>query len=176
VAAASPFFALFIVIAAYFQFSAAWRLPPAAGRVRYAPSWAFFWVNMLGYSTYYWYPAAPPWYVATYGFGPPRMDVAASAAGGVRFDQILGTHFFTAMYGRAADVFGAIPSLHVAYPLLAVYFAHRFGALRTLCWGFYVVMCFSAVYLNHHYVLDVIWGSAYALLVGLAVDRYLSRT
>ncbi len=66
--------------------------------------WAFFWVNMIGYSTYYWFPAAPPWYVAAHGLGPAKMDVAASAAGCLRFDELLGTHFFTGMYGRSADV------------------------------------------------------------------------
>lgn len=36
-------------------------------RFQYALPWSFFWVNMLGYSTYYWFPAAPPWYVALKG-------------------------------------------------------------------------------------------------------------
>ena len=127
---------------------------------------------MLGYTTYYWYAAAPPWYVATYGLGPANLSVQANSAGCVRFDQLLGTHFFTEMYGRAADVFGAIPSLHVAYPLLAAFFAFRFGALRIFSFCFYVLMCFSAVYLNHHYVLDIIWGSSYALLVGWIVYQF----
>lgn len=134
--------------------------------------WAFFWLNLIGYSTYYWYAAAPPWYVELYGLGPAKMDVAAHSAGCARFDQILGTHFFSEMYGRAADVFGAIPSLHVAYPLLAVYFAFQYGSLRLFCVGFYLLMCFSAVYLNHHYMLDIIWGSTYALCVGWLTFQY----
>lgn len=138
-------------------------------------TWAFFFVNMLGYSTYYWFPAAPPWYVADFGLGPARMDTAASAAGAVRFDLLLGTHFFSEMYGRAADVFGAIPSLHVAYPLLSVFFAFSIGSLRAISVGFYLVMCFSAVYLNHHYVIDILWGSAYALLVFALLGVYANR-
>lgn len=136
---------------------------------------AFLWLNLLGYSTYYWFPAAPPWYVTLYGLGPARLDTPAHPAGCLRFDQILGTHFFSEMYGRSADVFGAIPSLHVAYPLLATYYAFKFGRLRAFCFGFYLLMCFSAVYLNHHYVIDVLWGSAYALLIGFALDRLTSR-
>lgn len=127
--------------------------------------WCFFWVNMIGYSTYYWYPAAPPWYVTDFGLGPANMDARPSAAGCVRFDQLLGTHFFDGWYGRSNDVFGAIPSLHVAYPLLSVLFAFEIGATRVFAIIFYTLMCFAAVYLNHHYVLDLIWGSAYALLV-----------
>jgi inositol phosphorylceramide synthase catalytic subunit len=144
---------------------------------RFAPyvTWAFFIVNMLGYSTYYWFPAAPPWYVADFGLGPARMDTAASSAGAVRFDLLLGTHFFSEMYGRAADVFGAIPSLHVAYPLLSVFFAFAIGSLRSFSVGFYLIMCFSAVYLNHHYLLDILWGSAYALLVFLVIRRFAKK-
>jgi membrane-associated phospholipid phosphatase len=134
--------------------------------------WAFFWLNVIGYSTYYWYAAAPPWYVALYGLGPARLDVSANSAGCARFDQLLGTHFFSEMYGRAADVFGAIPSLHVAYPLLAVYFAFQVGSARLFCILFYLIMCFSAVYLNHHYILDILWGSAYAVLTGVIINRY----
>ena len=141
----------------------------------YRPMWAFFWVNVLGYSTYYWFAAAPPWYVAEHGLGPADLTVAASAAGALRFDALLGTHFFTGMYGRAADVFGAIPSLHVAYPLQACYYAFRYGAARPFAIFFYFSMCFSAVYLNHHYILDILWGSTYAILVCVLLDYYLDR-
>jgi hypothetical protein len=141
----------------------------------FRPMWAFFWVNMIGYSTYYWYAAAPPWYVAAHGLGPADMTVAASAAGALRFDALLGTHFFTGMYGKAADVFGAIPSLHVSYPLIAVYYAQRYGALRTFTAFFYFIMCFSAVYLNHHYLLDILWGSSYAIIVCFGLDFIANR-
>ncbi|MBC7386668.1 MAG: phosphatase PAP2 family protein [Cryobacterium sp.] len=137
----------------------------AAERIGPYVTWGFFWLNMLGYSTYYWFPAAPPWYVADHGLGPALMDTMASPAGAARFDHLLGTHFFTGMYGRSADVFGAIPSLHVAYPLLATLFAFQVKSLRTFGVIFYVIMCFSAVYLNHHYVIDILWGSAYAVLI-----------
>lgn len=140
-----------------------------------ALNWAFFWVNIVGYSTYYWFAAAPPWYVALYGLGPAQMDARPNPAGCLRFDQILGTHFFTGMYGRSADVFGAIPSLHVAYPLISVYFAFRFGTMRVFSVCFYLWMCFSAVYLNHHYVLDILWGSSYALAAAWAMDFYFDR-
>ncbi len=134
--------------------------------------WAFFWVNMLGYSTYYWYAASPPWYVALYGLGPARLDVLANLAGCARFDDLLGLPIFKNWYGRSADVHGAIPSLHIAYPLISVYYAFRFGALKKSTTFFYILMCFSAVYLNHHYILDIIWGSAYAIAVAFTLDMY----
>lgn len=127
--------------------------------------WAFFWLNLLGYSTYYWFPAAPPWYVADHGLGPAKLDVMASAAGCLRFDELLGIQVFAGMYGRSADVFGAIPSLHIAYPFLAFLFSMSLGSLRVFSASFYLIMCFSAVYLNHHYIIDLIWGSVYSLLI-----------
>jgi membrane-associated phospholipid phosphatase len=39
------------------------------------------------------------------------------------------------------------------------------GVLRAFTIGFYLLMCFSAVYLNHHYVLDLMWGTTYAILI-----------
>ena len=174
------FVPIFVAIGAYFYFWASRVGTPKMPATRIqelAPRymWAFFWVNFVGYTTYYWYAAAPPWYVALHGFGPAKMDTLANAAGCVRFDAILGTKFFTEWYGRSADVFGAIPSLHVAYPLQAVIFAFKFGRLRAFSIFFYLVMCFAAVYLNHHYVLDVLLGSLYAIVVTLAVERIFDR-
>jgi membrane-associated phospholipid phosphatase len=188
------FIAIFVLFCAYFVFYLPRKMarkmagnpsgkPPSGTRspsisvaelVKRAPAmmWSFFWLNVAGYSTYYWYAAAPPWYVAEHGLGPADLTVLPNPAGCLRFDQIMGTHFFTGMYGRSADVFGAIPSLHVAYPLVAIYFALRFGAGRIFAVLFYLTMCFSAVYLNHHYLLDIIWGSTYAVIVSMIVDRY----
>jgi inositol phosphorylceramide synthase catalytic subunit len=144
---------------------------------------AFLVVNVLGFATYFIYPVAPPWYVTQYGFGPARIDVHSSAAAASRFDQLLGTHFFDQIYGRGIDVYGAYPSLHVAYPLLAAWAVFRTRELR---WarapavGFFLLICLSAVYLQHHYVTDVLLGIAYAigtlaLLRQLSSQRSLAR-
>ncbi len=126
---------------------------------------AFLIVNVLGFATYFVYPAAPPWYVEAYGFGPARLDVHSTAAAAARFDRLLGTHFFDEIYGRGIDVYGAYPSLHVSYPFMAVYFV---STVRELRWArvpaaaFFLLMCLSAVYLQHHYATDVVLGIAYA--------------
>lgn len=152
----------FFLAAAYFLFF----LSPKESKLASQMTWGFFWLNVLGYSTYYWYPAAPPWYVAEHGFGAANLAVQANLGGCARFDQILGLPIFKTWYGHSADVFGAIPSLHVAYPLLALIYALRMKRLRVWSATFYIWVSFSAVYLNHHYVLDIFWGSAYALLIG----------
>lgn len=174
------FIAVFVLSCAFFRFYVSRKgtaKVSAAEVLKRSPGmmWSFFWVNMIGYSTYYWYAAAPPWYTAKYGLGPADLSVPASQAGCVRFDQLLGTHFFSEFYGRSADVFGAVPSLHIAYPLIAAIYAFRFGTLRAFMTTFYLMMCFSAVYLNHHYVLDILWGSTYAVIILTLTDRYFSR-
>lgn len=144
---------------------------------------AFLVVNLLGFVTYFVYPAAPPWYVTAYGFGPARLDVHSTPAAAARFDHLLGTHFFAEIYGRGIDVYGAYPSLHVAYPLIAVWTAFR---VRELRWArapaalFFLLMCLSAVYLQHHYVTDVLLGVVYAavtlaLLAGVRHHRRAAR-
>ncbi len=139
----------------------------------HAMMWGMFWLNILCCSTYYWYPAAPPWYVDQYGLlGPAQLDVPPSPAGAGRFDALFGVTLFAEFYSRTPNVFGAIPSLHVAFPLLSVYFAFKIRSLRVFCVAFYLWISFAAVYLNHHYILDILWGSVYALAVGWAMDRY----
>lgn len=150
----------YVLVAGYFCV----RFRPQA----YVLPWSFLALNILGYITYHLYPAAPPWYVGLYGLDNLVLDVKPSPAGAARFDELFGVTLFAAMYTKGSNVFGAIPSLHAAYPLLAVFYAFRFKSLRVFCVGFCLLMGFAAVYLNHHYVLDVLWGSAYSILVALA--------
>jgi membrane-associated phospholipid phosphatase len=137
--------------------------------------WCFFTVNVMGFITYFIYPAAPPWYVSQYGLGPARMDVHAYAAAAQRFDLILGTHFFDQIYGRGVDVYGAYPSLHVSYPFLVSWVALTLKKFRVPAIAFYFLMCFSAVYLQHHYLVDVILGTTYACIALYAVRRFLGN-
>ncbi len=139
---------------------------------------SFLIVNVMGYVTYFAYAAAPPWYVTEYGLGPARTDVRPAAAAAHRFDALLGTRFFDEMYGRGVDVFGAYPSLHVAYPLIAAILAFRVAALRWARWPavlFFLLMCLSAVYLQHHYVTDVVLGIVYAVVALAAVSAWERR-
>lgn len=123
--------------------------------------WVFFVSNLIGFSFYYLYPAAPPWYVAAHGF-VADLSVHASPGGAIRFDQLVGLPIMANFYGKSADVFGAIPSLHVVYPFLSLVYGIR---LRRFRWAFavyFAIVCFSAVYLNHHYLLDVFIGLSLA--------------
>jgi inositol phosphorylceramide synthase catalytic subunit len=136
--------------------------------------WTFLAVNVAGVLTYFLYPAAPPWYAAAHGFGPPRFPPTPGAGAAARWDQLTGVPYFAHFYARSANVFGAIPSLHVATPLLAFFYALPLGrpALSVGLAGFSLLVAFAAVYLQHHYVVDVLLGAAYAG-TGVFIERHL---
>jgi membrane-associated phospholipid phosphatase len=131
--------------------------------------WIFVVTNFLGFSLYYLYPAAPPWYVAEHGF-TVDLSVRANAAGALRFDEMVGLPLMAGFYGKSADVFGAIPSLHVAYPFLATVYGWTLKRFRWVALGYFILICFSAMYLNHHYVIDMIVGVGLSL-IAMAIFR-----
>jgi len=136
----------------------------------------FFFVNLLGWGLWFLYPAAPPWYVDQYGMGPAVLDVVSSPGGLERVDAWLGLPLATTFYSKSANVFGAMPSLHMAYASLVAWVAARHGGwLRVVTLLYAASMALSAVYLRHHYILDVLAGMALALLVG-AISFALRRS
>ncbi len=163
------FIGLFILLAGYFTrliyFEADSESTPCHRRwLARAPAWSFLVVNVLGFVTWFLYPAAAPWYVDLYGLETILLDVPMNPARTVRFDALFGTSFFTGMYGAGSNPFGAIPSLHISYPVLAVVFAMRLEKLRTFTIVFSCSVGFAAVYLNHHYLIDVVLGIFYGLV------------
>lgn len=138
--------------------------------------WAFMLVNTLGLVTYMVYPAAPPWYVMKYGPGPADLTALPSPAGTARFDALLGISYFAKFYARNPNIFGAMPSLHAAYPVLVVWQTWRLGrAWRVGTVAFAALVAFSAIYLQHHYILDVMAGVTYALVASMVVEYALGR-
>lgn len=138
--------------------------------------WAFFLVNAMGVVIYVLYPAAPPWYVLKYGPGVADLAALPSPAGTARFDAFFGIHYFANFYGRNPNVFGAMPSLHAAYPLMMVLVLwHKGPAWRVGTSLFALLVAFSAVYLTHHYVLDVLAGVTAAVVAFVAVRAVFAR-
>lgn len=138
--------------------------------------WGFFVIGVLGIATYLLYPAAPPWYVMRYGLGPAQLSAPPSAAGTARFDALLGISYFRGFYARNPNVFGAMPSLHVGYPMLCFFAVRDKGrgwAISTLL--FALLVAFAALYLQHHYVLDVLVGAGYAWLADALVAALMRR-
>jgi len=128
-------------------------------------AFTFLLVNLLGFVVYYSYPAAAPWYVTKYGF-VFNANTPGNTAGLARFDAMVHANIFQSLYTKGSNVFAAMPSLHSAYPVIVFYHAlkNKVGYMSIV---FATVMCgiwFSAVYTNHHYVLDVVAGIICAVL------------
>jgi hypothetical protein len=154
------FLGIFTALGIYFRYGL--KHPEAAPRANRMMK-SFLWLSLISFATYYLFPAAPPWYVAKYGLGPVDPSVPSNAAGCLRFDQLFGIHLFQEMYQKSSNVFGAVPSLHISYPFLAMLFSFELKALRPFCMFYFFTTAFAAVYLNHHYILDILWGATYTL-------------
>ncbi len=140
-------------------------------------AWAFFLLNLAGFVTYHVFPAAPPWYFHAHGC---VVDLAARASEGpnlARVDAMLGTAYFHGFYGRSNDVFGAVPSLHVAYPALIALEAWPFFSrpLRALSLAYAATMVVAAVWLDHHWGVDVLLGLTYTAVITASLRRVFAR-
>lgn len=163
------FMAGFLVLAAWWRFAE--RRAEAT-----AIMWALLALHLLGYAIHVLHPTAPPWYVAQYGTGQAIPDAPPDAAGGLRFDRLLGVSVFSSQYGGSSSVFGAFPSLHVGQTFLAALFAWNYRSLRIVATVFFGLVFLSSVYLDHHYIVDGIAGAALAALVFAGTALIQRRT
>ncbi|MEO6316261.1 MAG: phosphatase PAP2 family protein [Chitinophagaceae bacterium] len=128
-------------------------------------AFTFLLVNLLGFVVYYSYPAAPPWYVTKYGF-VFNAGTPGNTAGLARFDALVHAGIFQSLYSKGSNVFAAMPSLHSSYPVIVFYYAmkNKVGYMNIVFAAVMAGIWFSAVYTNHHYILDVLAGIACAVL------------
>ena len=137
----------------------------------------FLLVNLIGFAGYYIYPAAPPWYAMNYGF-EPFLDTPGNMGGLARFDELAKIPVFNGIYGRNANVFAAVPSLHSAYLVVTVFYAlqRKTGPLLlSVLILFMIGIWFTAVYSSHHYIIDVILGVLCALLGIVLFEKGLTK-
>ena len=140
-------------------------------------SLVFLLANFIGFAGYYIHPAAPPWYVAQYGF-EAIQGTPGSVAGLGRWDEMMGLKIFDTLYARNANVFAAVPSLHSAYTFIA--FIYSLRSRSPLGWKIVLGVVtlgiwFTAVYSSHHYCIDVILGILTALLAYWMFEYLLMR-
>ena len=140
-------------------------------------SMVFLLVNLIGFAGYYIHPAAPPWYAINYGF-EPILDTPGNVAGLGRFDELTGLSIFNGMYGRNANVFAAIPSLHAAYMVVTLGYAiiNKYNKAVIALFVFIMVGIWgTAVYTSHHYIIDVLLGIACSLSGILLFEKGLMK-
>lgn len=143
--------------------------------LRFSCCWLL--VNLIGFVGYYIHPAAPPWYAMNYGM-EPVLNTPGNVAGLGRFDALTGIPVFHTLYGKNANVFAAVPSLHAAYMLIATTYAVISRRSR-LTVGIFALICVgiwcTAVYSGHHYIIDVLLGILTATLGILLFETVLMR-
>jgi hypothetical protein len=127
--------------------------------------------------TYALYPAVPPWLASQNGFLKPTSKIIDEMWAHVRLGN--GSSVFSGT-GHFADPVAAVPSLHSAYPMLLVlFFWKSVGRWRWLLALYPVAMGFTLVYTAEHFVIDILLGWLYAVLVFIfgnwLFDRYEAR-
>jgi membrane-associated phospholipid phosphatase len=67
--------------------------------------------------------------------------------------------------------FIAFPCMHIATPVIALWFLRRWRRVATTLLGLNILLCAAIVLLEYHYVVDLIGGVAVAALAIVMVDR-----
>ncbi|KAF8975746.1 Aureobasidin resistance protein Aur1 [Entomortierella lignicola] len=127
----------------------------------------FGYMNIAGVLTQLFFPCAPPWYETKYGpFQPATYSMPGDPGGLVRVDDILGTDMYRSTFTASPLVFGAFPSLHSGCAWqLAFFVVYVFGPLSMPIALIYVFwIWWAAMYLGHHYVVDLVGGGCYAVV------------
>lgn len=143
----------------------------------YAFAYTITILNILALATFFLYPAAPPWYVWKHHFAIPMTGMLGDPASLVKFDEFIRFPLFSSIYNALnPNAFAAIPSLHAAYPFLIAWFAcsrSKNLIVRTFFFFYVASTWFAACYLNHHYIVDILIGAAYAV-ASVYIYRYLA--
>ena len=122
-------------------------------------------------------PVAPPWWVSLLGEIRPTAELVAQVDMAAAMDGAL----VQRMIQTAPMWFGAVPSLHGAYP--ALFFLLALRERKTWLLGAIAVyglaMWAATVVLNQHYIIDLFAGAFFALaayLLGARLERYRRRS
>ena len=130
---------------------------------------------VAGLLTYCVFPEAPPWLAARDGLTEPVARLSARGWIWLHAGNLNATLAHAQVDG--ANPVAAMPSLHTAFATLVAIFVA--GQLRSR-WRYLMVlyplaMGFTLVYTGEHWVLDIVVGIAYALVVHWLVSRWEAR-
>jgi membrane-associated phospholipid phosphatase len=119
-------------------------------------------LTLMGYLTYWRYPAQPPWLAGDLGEIAPVDKVVPDV-----WDHLgvpVAADLFETGDGLV-NLVAAMPSLHAAYPMMLLLFFWRDGPWWRIGLGLYTLaMAFTLVYGGEHFVLDVLVGWLYAVV------------
>lgn len=128
-------------------------------------------LSYLGFLTYVFYPAMPPWMASENGIIPHVYNIFNEGA--AHFFR--GGSFPSVYWLFSPNSVAAMPSLHAAYPTLVFLYLLKYFGKRMWFFFFYVFgVWFAIVYLGHHYVIDALVGILYAVVVFFAVEYFFT--
>lgn len=138
---------------------------------------AFGLAAIAGFISNILYPAVPPW-MAALPLAHRGNSYVQSVHGhvylpGVRdLFHIIGSHWYNPYGGTfgfgflhgSYDIVGCIPSEHAMYPMLVYLFMRRqFGRWADFGLLYLAGLVFSITYLGQHYIIDALYGFAFAI-------------
>ena len=129
-------------------------------------------VSILGEITFVLAPTAPPWLAAEHGYLPPVHHILKTSF----YDLHLTTLGDLVGDPDNYDVTAAVPSLHVAFPVLGLLTARLYGLPRWVIAALAINtagVVFSIVYLGDHFLFDALAGAAYAAVAWWLVGKLL---
>ena len=170
VMAAIPYGSFWIIIVGY----ACWLYRTDKRRLSHY-LWALLLAQTIAFVIWLAFPAAPPWYIRSHGCVIDDSTVP-NAAALLRVDYLFGIHYFQDFYSRATTTFGALPSMHCAFPMVGLLTAWRAIGWKTrpLHLLFAGSMIFASVYLDHHWLFDGLLGWLISAVSVVVVGAILS--
>jgi membrane-associated phospholipid phosphatase len=116
-------------------------------------------VSFAAFFTFILLPVAPPRFTELAGSPLPVTDVMAEVS------RSFGWNAPASAYVRLlGNPYAAFPSMHAAYPVIVLLFLRERSRWLAMAWAPIVVLIwFATVYLGHHFVIDLIVGTGYAL-------------
>jgi membrane-associated phospholipid phosphatase len=131
---------------------------------------AFSVLHALAILCYLLLPVAPPWWAGLHGSLQPSVQLVAQVDMTAAMDGAI----VQRMIQTAPMWFGAVPSLHGAYPVLFFLLAwrtrNRWHLISIAIYG--AMMWFATVVLNQHYIIDLLAGAAAAFAAYTLAARF----
>jgi hypothetical protein len=128
--------------------------------------------SLLGEITFILAPTAPPWLAAQEGYIPHVHHIMKQTLYDLHLTKL------AALDGDASkyNVTAAVPSLHIAFPVICVLTAIRAKLPRFVVVGLALNLLgvtFAIVYTGEHYLVDALAGALYGVVAWLLVRRLL---
>ncbi|OUM57476.1 hypothetical protein PIROE2DRAFT_25941, partial [Piromyces sp. E2] len=131
----------------------------------YASAYLFFFglMNVAGVMTQLFWPTSPPWYYKKNQTNPADYTMHGDPAGLKRIDELFHVQIYTPSFTENPLPWGAWPSLHSGFAsYTAIFLIYLYPKVSPFFILYVLWIWWATMYLDHHYLVDVIGGLIYA--------------